>query len=150
MDLWRGIETQLTYVGVTLEIDEVKSEKEIFGPLLKTNQGENEVQWDLLVWGNDDWFFNHPFTAFLVYRTHNVWSTIFPDPVLDGYIEEMFQASVEDPMFDEITYRDREARLRPGLHVVRADAQQRVCRQQGSRFQALPNGLFSALEDPDH
>ncbi|QEG00362.1 Glutathione-binding protein GsiB precursor [Stieleria maiorica] len=105
MDLWRGIETQLGYVGVRLDIEEVKSEKEIFDPLLTTNQDQNEVQWDLLIWGNDDWFFNHPFTAFLVYRTHNVWSTIFPDPVLDGYIEAMFQASVEDPQFDEITFR---------------------------------------------
>lgn len=105
LGLWRGIETQLGYVGVTLEIDEVPSEKEIFGPLLETNAGENEVAWDLLVWGNDDWFYNHPFTVFLVYRTHNVWSTIFPDPVLDGYIEEMFKASTDEPEFDEITYQ---------------------------------------------
>lgn len=105
MDLWRGIETQLKYVGVTLDIKEVKSEKEIFGPLLATNHGENDVQWDLLVWGNDDWFFNHPFTVFLVYRTHNVWSTIFPDAILDGYIEEMFRASVEDPEFEDVVYQ---------------------------------------------
>jgi peptide/nickel transport system substrate-binding protein len=110
MDLWRGIETQLSYVGVTLNIVEVKGEPEIFGPLLKTNKGENKVQWDMLVWGNDDWFFNHPFTAFLVYRTHNVWSTIYPDAVLDNYVEEMFRARVTDPEtgkaeteFEEIT-----------------------------------------------
>ncbi len=105
MGLWRGIETQLRHVGVTLEIVEVKSEKEIFEPLLTTNQDENDVDWDLLVWGNDDWFFNHPFTAFLVYRTHNVWSTISPDPVLDGYVDEMFETSVDDPAFDEIVFR---------------------------------------------
>lgn len=101
--LWRGIETHLRQVGVTLDIVVTPSEKEIFGPLLKTNAGENEVSWDLLVWGNDDWFFNHPFTAFFVYRTDNVWSTIYPDPIMDGYIGEMFRASVNDPEFVEIS-----------------------------------------------
>lgn len=101
--LWRGIETQLKQVGVSLDIVVTPSEKEIFGPLLQTNAGENDVSWDLLVWGNDDWFFNHPFTAFFVYRTHNVWSTIFPDPIMDGYIEEMFRARITDPEFVEIS-----------------------------------------------
>lgn len=101
--LWRGIETQLRQVGVTLDIVVTPSEKEIFGPLLKTNAGENEVSWDLLVWGNDDWFFNHPFTAFFVYRTDNVWSTVYPDPIMDEYINEMFRASVNDPEFVEIS-----------------------------------------------
>lgn len=101
--LWRGIETQLSQVGVTLDIVVTPSEREIFGPLLKTNAGENEVSWDLLVWGNDDWFFNHPFTAFFVYRTNNVWSTIYPDPIMDGYIDDMFRASVDDPEFVDIS-----------------------------------------------
>lgn len=103
LSLWRGIETQLKAVGVTLDIEVTPSEKEIFEPLLKTNAGENEVAWDLLVWGNDDWFFNHPFTAFFVYRTHNVWSTIYPDPIMDELIEDMFRASVKDPEFVEIS-----------------------------------------------
>jgi peptide/nickel transport system substrate-binding protein len=131
MGLWRGIETELSYVGVTLDIEEVPSEKEIFGPLLKTNQNQNEVRWDLLVWGNDDWFFNHPFTAFLVYRTHNVWSTIFPDPLLDGYIEEMFRASVADPEFEDITYR-----------IV-----QRVYDQAYMLFVPTPNNVFAVNKE---
>ncbi|NNE00312.1 MAG: ABC transporter substrate-binding protein [Pirellulaceae bacterium] len=105
MAMWRGIETHLKHVGVTLEIVEVPSEKEIFTPLLSTHEAENVEDWDLLVWGNDDWFFNHPFTVFLVYRTHNIWSTIFQDQVLDDYIDEMFRASVDDPEFDDIVYR---------------------------------------------
>lgn len=103
LGLWRGIETQLKRVGVTLDVVVTPSEKEIFDPLLKTNAGENEVAWDLLVWGNDDWFFNHPFTAFFVYRTDNVWSTIYPDPMMDNYVEEMFRASVSDPEFVDVT-----------------------------------------------
>ena len=103
LPMWRGIETQLKKVGVTLQIVVTPSEKEIFGPLLQTNAGQNEVAWDLLVWGNDDWFFNHPWTAFFTYRTHNVWSTVYPDKIMDGYIEEMFRASVRDPEFVEIS-----------------------------------------------
>lgn len=99
LPLWRGIETQFRHVGVKLEIDATRSEKDIFGPLLKTNAGENELNWDLLVWGNDDWYFNHPFSAFFVYRTHNVWSTIYPDPIMDGCIDEMFRAAVDEPEF---------------------------------------------------
>ncbi|WP_236622375.1 ABC transporter substrate-binding protein [Novipirellula maiorica] len=103
LPLWRGIESQLNKVGVTLEVTTTSSEAEIFGPLLSTNRDQNEVDWDLLVWGNDDWFFNHPYTAFLVYRTTNVWSTLYPDPIMDGFIDEMFRLSVEDPEFSEIT-----------------------------------------------
>jgi peptide/nickel transport system substrate-binding protein len=97
--LWRGIKTQVNKVGVTLNIDYITSEKEVFGPLLRTNSGRNTKHWDLLVWGNDDWYFNHPFTAFFVFRTHSVWSTVSPDPIMDGYIEDMFRTSVSDPAF---------------------------------------------------
>lgn len=100
--LWRGIETQLNKVGVRLDVEFTTSEKDVFGPLLQTNAGKNRKHWDLLVWGNDDWYFNHPFTAFFVYRTHNVWSTVYRDPVMDGHIEEMFRASVEDAEFPAI------------------------------------------------
>lgn len=100
--LWRGIESQLNRVGVTLTIDFKKSEKEIFDPLLRTNAGQNREQWDLLVWGNDDWYFNHPFTAFFVFRTDNVWSTVFPDPTMNGYIDELFRTPVVDPTFASV------------------------------------------------
>jgi peptide/nickel transport system substrate-binding protein len=99
LPLWRGIESQLAKVGVTLKIEIPPSEAEIFGTLLTTNERKNTTQWDLLVWGNDDWYFYHPFTVFFVYRTHNVWSTVFPDPVMDGYIEEMFRTAVAEPDF---------------------------------------------------
>lgn len=94
--LWRGIETQLNKVGVVLDIEFTNSEKDIFDPLLQTNAGQNKKQWDLLVWGNDDWYFNHPFTAFFVFRTNNVWSTVFPDPTMNGYMEDLFRTSVKE------------------------------------------------------
>ncbi len=138
MDLWRGIETQLGYVGVTLEIEEVDSEKEIFGPLLKTNAGENEVAWDMLVWGNDDWFFNHPFTAFLVYRTHNVWSTIFPDPVLDEYIEEMFRERVIDP---------ETGNIQPEFEEITRKIVQHVYDEAYMLFVPTPNNVFAVNKE---
>ena len=99
LPLWRGIESQLKKVGVTLKIEVSASEAEIFATLLTTNARKNTTQWDLLVWGNDDWYFNHPFTVFFVYRTHDVWSTLAPDPIMDGYIEEMFRTAVSEPGF---------------------------------------------------
>lgn len=97
--MWRGIQTQLRKVGVSLDLEFTLSEKEIFEPLLSTNAGQNQKQWDLLVWGNNDWYSNHPFTAFFVFRTHNVWSTIAPDPIMDERIEALFRTSVSDPQF---------------------------------------------------
>ncbi len=102
MPLWRGIESQLKRVGVKLNIKFTTSEKDIFTPLLQTNSGNNQEQWDLLVWGNDDWYFNHPFTAFFVFRTDNVWSTIFPDPIMNANIDELFRTSVDEPEFASV------------------------------------------------
>ncbi|GJM05435.1 MAG: hypothetical protein DHS20C09_14260 [marine bacterium B5-7] len=92
--LIKGIEYQLNKVGVTLDVEYTSSETDVFGQLLTTNGGNNTKQWDLIIWGLDDWYYNHPWTVFLLYRTHNVWSTISPDSTLDGYIDKLFTTSV--------------------------------------------------------
>jgi ABC-type transport system substrate-binding protein len=92
--LIKGIEYQLNKVGVTLETEYTSSETDVFGQLLTTNAGNNSKEWDLIIWGLDDWYYNHPWTVFLVYRTYNVWSTISPDSTLDGYVEDLFTTSV--------------------------------------------------------
>jgi peptide/nickel transport system substrate-binding protein len=99
MFIWKGIARDLRKVGVKLDFDVTTSEKDVFGQLLTTNAGKNTKEWDLLAWGCDDWYYNHPWSAFLVYRTHNFWSTIFSDPVLDGYVDEMFKLTVGTPEF---------------------------------------------------
>lgn len=92
MWLWRGVETQLERHGVSIDFYTVKDEKKVFGELLTTHNGQNQLDWDLLSWGNDDWYFNHAWSAILVQKTlGNVWSTIMDDPVLDAYIGEMFR-----------------------------------------------------------
>ncbi|WP_434362869.1 ABC transporter substrate-binding protein [Parasalinivibrio latis] len=103
MFIWKGIARDLRKVGVSLNFEITSSEKDIFNQLLSTNAGQNSEDWDLLVWGDDDWYYNHPWSAFIVYRTHNYWSTIFPDPTLDGYIEEMFRETVGTEQFTVVT-----------------------------------------------
>lgn len=97
--LIQGIEFQLKKVGVTLDVEYTSSETDVFGQLLTTNAGNNTKEWDLIVWGLDDWYFNHPWTVFLVYRTYNLWSTISPDSTLDGYVEKLFTLSVGTEAF---------------------------------------------------
>ena len=90
--LWKGIEFQLAKVGVKLNFEVTNSEKVVFDQLLSTNALKNTKASDLLIWGDDDWH-NSLWSAFLVYRTHNHRSTIFRDPVLDGFIEDVFRAT---------------------------------------------------------
>ncbi|WP_373501488.1 ABC transporter substrate-binding protein, partial [Desulfococcus sp.] len=102
MFIWKGIARDLRKVGVKLDFEITTSEKTVFNQLLTTNAKKNTRPWDLLMWGLDDWFYNHPWSAFLLYRTNNSWSTISPDPVLDGYVDEFFRASVGMPEFTAI------------------------------------------------
>lgn len=109
--LWRGIESQLRKVGVTLEIEVLPDEKELFAQLFATASGKNTKPWDFLSWGNDDWFFYHPWSNFLVYRTLDYsdsnlrWSTIPKDEVMDGYLENLFLTSMEEPGYNETVYK---------------------------------------------
>ncbi|MFG0261693.1 MAG: ABC transporter substrate-binding protein, partial [Novipirellula sp. JB048] len=102
LPMWRGIESQLKRVGVTLQITLTKNEADVFGPLLSTHDNRNQVPWDLLAWGNDDWFFNHPYTAFIVYRTTHVWSTVTPDPRMNALIDDLLRTSVDQPDFNAV------------------------------------------------
>lgn len=88
-------------MGVKLELNVTKNETLIFEQLLSTNAKKNTLPWDLLIWGNDDWFFNHPWSSFLIYRTHNVWSTLSNDPVMDKLIEDMFSVGVDETNYDQ-------------------------------------------------
>lgn len=91
MFLWQSIDRDLRKVGVELEFEISQDETLIFQQLLSTNAGKNTMDWDLLVWGDDDWYFNHPWSAFFVYQTDSVWSTIGPDPMMNDYITAMFK-----------------------------------------------------------
>lgn len=105
MFLWRGLEYQLSRVGVKLEYTITPGEKEVFKQLLSTNARQNTQDWDLLIWGNDDWFFFHPWSAFFVYRTYNYWSTLAPDPIMNEYIEALFRVATTEPGYQEVVYK---------------------------------------------
>lgn len=99
MFLWESIDRDLRKVGVKLEFEITPDEGVIFQQLLSTNAGNNTKDWDLLVWGDDDWYYNHPWSAFFVYRTDSVWSTISPDPVLNHYLDNMSEEIAGTPRF---------------------------------------------------
>ena len=101
MFLWRSIDRDLRKVGVELDF-EIVDETTIFEQILSTNAGKNTKSWDLIVWGDDDWYFNHPWAATFVYQPNSVWSTMPADPVMGKYIDEMFKAATSTPEFNEV------------------------------------------------
>ncbi|EIJ41139.1 ABC-type dipeptide transport system, periplasmic component [Beggiatoa alba B18LD] len=101
MFLWRGIEYQLNKVGVNLEFSITNTETTIFQQLLSTRAGKNTQTWDLLSWGNDDWFFYHPWTVFFTFRTSDVWSTMYKDPEMENLIDDMFKQTIGEAGYNE-------------------------------------------------
>ncbi|WP_458700005.1 ABC transporter substrate-binding protein [Sulfurospirillum sp. 1307] len=125
MFLLKGIEYQLKQYGIKLEYSITSSEKDIYKNLL-TNR-DNPKEWDLLVWGNDDWYGNHPWTTFFTYRTSSPWSAIDKDEVMQKYINDFFEAQNGSKKFqdtvDKIVQRayDEAYMLAvPSVHVVLA------------------------------
>lgn len=100
MFLWKGIEYQLKEYGVSLDYTITKSEKVIYENLL-TNH-DNPKDWDILTWGNDDWYGNHPWTLFFTYNEGSEWSMIRDDPIMKELIAEFFRVKTGSPKYDEL------------------------------------------------
>ncbi len=90
MFLWKGIEYQLKKYGVRLNYAITTNEKDVYDKLLSNRKSPQ--QWDLLTWGNDDWYGKHPWTAFFSYRTSSDWCAIDKDEILQGYIQDLFKS----------------------------------------------------------
>ncbi|PPB69461.1 peptide ABC transporter substrate-binding protein [Campylobacter hyointestinalis subsp. hyointestinalis] len=88
--LLKGIEYQLKEYGVKFNYKITSSEKDIYKQLLTTSSNKNRQKWDLLIWGNDDWYYQNPWTVFFIYENNSVWSTIPPDPIMQSYIDKFF------------------------------------------------------------
>lgn len=99
MFLWKGIEYQLKKYGVKLIFHTTTSEKDIYEALLTNKQ--TPKNWDILTWGNDDWYGNHPWTAFFSYRTSSHWSAIDKDDVLQQHIENLFSSKYASNEFEK-------------------------------------------------
>ena len=97
--LFRGIEYQLNQYGVTLEYDITTDEKYVFNKLLTNRQ--NAYDWDLLIWGNDDWYI-HPWGVFFALYTQNQWSSIDKDPMMDHKLEYLTEIEYTNRKFQPI------------------------------------------------
>lgn len=102
MFLWKGIEFQLKRYGVKLDYTITTSEKDIYGQLLTTNKNKNTKNWDMLIWGDDDWYYQNPWTVFFIYEPNSVWSTIGKDDLMEKYIHEYFLSKVGTPAYEDI------------------------------------------------
>ena len=101
--IWKGIEFQLKKYGVKLKYDITQDESYVLNKLL-TNR-KNRYKWDLLIWGNDDWY-GHPWNVFFTLYTKNQWSAINKDDILDKKLEKLFEIDSTNkdfqPMVDNI------------------------------------------------
>jgi len=70
------------------------SEKQVFRQLFDTLEDKNQKPWDLLLWGNFDWY-KHPWAAFFVYLPGTSWSTIPADTKLVDLTERVLRTNVE-------------------------------------------------------
>ncbi|AXH10205.1 peptide ABC transporter substrate-binding protein [Malaciobacter halophilus] len=102
MFLFKGIEFQLKRYGVKLIYDITTSEKDIYKQLLNTNKNKNTKQWDLLIWGDDDWYYQNPWTVFFIYETNGAWSTINKDEKMQEYIKEFFITKKDTLEYEQI------------------------------------------------
>ncbi len=102
MFLFKGIEYQLKKYGVKLNYTITTSEKDIYTQLLSTNTNKNTKKWDLLMWGDDDWYYQNPWTVFFIYENDSAWSTIKKDKIMQKYIKELFIAKTGSQKYEEL------------------------------------------------
>jgi len=102
MFLWRGIEYQLEKYGVKLIYDVTTSEKDIYEQLLNTRSSKNTKSWDLLAWGDDDWYYQNPWTVMFIYENDSPWSIIPNDKFMKEYIDEFFITKINSSSYEEI------------------------------------------------
>jgi peptide/nickel transport system substrate-binding protein len=102
MFLFKGIEYQLKKYGVKFNYTITTSEKDIYKQLLSTNKNKNTKEWDLLFWGDDDWYYQNPWTVFFIYETAGAWSTIGSDEIMQEYIKELFVSKIGTIEYENI------------------------------------------------
>ena len=103
MFLLKGIEYQLKKYGVVFNYTITNNEKDIYKQLLSTNTNKNTQNWDLLVWGDDDWYYQNPWSVFFIYETAGAWSTIGKDDLMQEYIKKYFSLKIGSSEYEEVT-----------------------------------------------
>lgn len=92
MFMIRDIQYFLAQINIELHAEVVASEKQVFRTLFDTAQDKNQQPWDLLQWGNYDWY-RHPWSAFFVYVPGTSWSTLPPNPTLADYTDRILRTN---------------------------------------------------------
>ncbi len=112
MFLWRGIEYQLEKYGVKLNYVVTTSEKDIYEQLLNTKASKNTKSWDMLAWGDDDWYYQNPWTTLFIYENDSPWSPIPNDRYMKKYIDKFFETKIDESEYEsvvsKILYRARD------------------------------------------
>jgi len=96
MFLWKGIEFQLKKYGIKLIFDITTSEKDIY------NQLFNKKSWDMLTWGDDDWYYKNPWTVFFIYEQNSPWSTIPNDTIMQKNINKLFITKIDTEEYEQV------------------------------------------------
>jgi ABC-type transport system substrate-binding protein len=96
--LIRDIQYFLAQVNIDLQAEVVASEKQVFRQLFDTRDDNNEIAWDLLLWGNFDWY-KHPWAAFFVYLPGTSWSTIPDNPELLELTQRLLRTDIESDKY---------------------------------------------------
>jgi len=100
--LIKGIEFQLKKYGVHINYLVTNSEKDIYEQLLNTRASKNTKDWDMLVWGDDDWYYQNPWTVFFIYENDSPWSTIKNDQKMNLYIQKFFETKMNTKEYEEV------------------------------------------------
>lgn len=98
MFLVRDIQYFLSRVNIDLQVEVVASEKQVFRQLFDTVEDKNTLSWDLLLWGNYDWY-KHPWSAFFVYVPGSSWSTLPANPALVDYTDSLLRTNLQSPEY---------------------------------------------------
>ena len=98
MFLVRDIQYFLGQVNIDLKAQVLDTEKQVFRQLFATVEDKNELPWDLLLWGNYDWY-KHPWSAFFVYVAGSSWSTIPADKVLAEYTDGLLASNLDSDQY---------------------------------------------------
>lgn len=125
MFLFKGIEFQLKKYGVRFNYIITNSEKDIYEQLLTTNKNKNTKKWDMLIWGDDDWYYQNPWTVFFIYETAGAWSTIGKDETMQKYIKELFVSKIGSKEYEKVV-RDILYRARNKAYTLRVPSPNKV------------------------
>ncbi len=99
LELWKGIEYQLEQYNVKFNYEVSSNEKDILNKLFKNKK---EIQnWDMLIWGNSDWFGNSPWNLFMLLKSTSSWSAI-KDTHLDSSLKQLVMYEKNSTEYKEL------------------------------------------------